>query len=55
VRVFNPGASSTDVTVMRDGAHLGGAVVDLVGNETAPFPGTLTVPPGAIRTLRVRA
>ena len=55
VRVFNPGAERTDVTVTRDGAPLGGAVVDLVGNETAPFTGTLAVPPGAIRTLRVRA
>ena len=55
VRVFNPDSESTDVTVTHDGAPLKGGVVDLVGNETAPFPGTLTLPPGAIRTLRLRA
>ena len=53
VRVFNPGTAATDVTVTRDGTPLVGAVVDLVGNQTAPFTGRLTVPPGAIRTLRV--
>ncbi len=53
LRVFNPGANDTDVRVTRDGTPLGGAVVDLVGNETAPFTGTLAVPPGAIRTLRI--
>jgi len=53
VRVFNPGSASADVTLTRDGIPLEGAVVDLVGNETASFSGTLAVPPGAIRTVRL--
>jgi hypothetical protein len=53
VRVFNPGPVATDVSITRDGTPLGGAVVDFVGTETGAFTGTLTVPCGAIRTLRI--
>ncbi|MFN8025835.1 MAG: glycoside hydrolase family 38 C-terminal domain-containing protein [Acidimicrobiia bacterium] len=53
VRVFNPGTTDTDVSITRNGTPLGGAVVDFVGTEVAPFAGTLTVAPGAIRTLRL--
>jgi hypothetical protein len=53
VRVFNPGTTATDVLVTRDGTPLEGAIVDFVGIERDAFSGTLTVPPGAIRTLRM--
>ena len=51
LRVFNPTAAPTTVTVAKDGAAQTGWTVDLRGAPIDPFPGELTIGPDEIATI----
>jgi hypothetical protein len=54
VRAYNPGTAPAEVRVTIEGDDVSGEVVDLLGAATASFTGAVSLPPGAIRTLRLR-
>ena len=53
LRVYNPHPSASTVHVSRDGAPVGGEVIDLRGRPTEPFTGSLALRSGQIATLRL--